>query len=110
MLSQCCASHAQSPSLQSIIPGDNNAASLQQNVPNPFNNTTTISYTLPQKFSSARIMIIDKNGKILKQLNLQSAGKGVVYVAASTLTSGTYNYSLYVDGKLIGSRQMILSK
>jgi hypothetical protein len=110
MLSQCCASHAQSPSLQSIIAGDNNAASLQQNVPNPFNNTTTISYTLPQKFSSARIMIIDKNGKILKQLNLQSAGKGVVYVEASTLTSGAYNYSLYVDGKLIGSRQMILSK
>ena len=85
-------------------------ASLQQNVPNPFTNTTTISYSLPQKFSAAEIIITDKNGKRLKQINLSGAGKGSVHVDASTLASGAYNYSLYVDEKLIATRQMVLAK
>ncbi len=87
-----------------------NAASLEQNVPNPFTNTTTISYTLPQKFSSAQIIIADKNGKVLKQLSLSGAGKGTVHVDAAMLASGAYNYTLYVDGRMIDSKQMITSK
>jgi hypothetical protein len=31
-------------------------------------------------------------------------------VDASTIAAGAYNYTLYVDGKLIGSRQMVLAK
>jgi len=111
MLSQCCASQAaQSSSSQSVILNNNDAASLQQNIPNPFNTTTIISYTLPHKFSSAQIVITDKSGKVLKQLKVQDTGKGMVQVDASTLASGAYNYSLYVDGKLIASKQMVLTK
>jgi len=84
------------------------SASLEQNNPNPFDHTTTIHYTLPQKFSSAQIVVTDNNGKTLKQINISKAGKGVVNVDASTLASGTYNYSLIVDGKLIVTKQMIL--
>ena len=87
-----------------------NAASLEQNIPNPFTNTTTIGYYLPNKISSAQIIITDKNGKQLKQLNLSGAGKGTIHVDASTLASGAYNYSLYVDGRFIASKQMILAK
>jgi len=29
---------------------------------------------------------------------------------ASSLSSGTYHYSLYVDGKIIGSKQMVTVK
>jgi len=86
------------------------AASLQQNIPNPFTNTTTISYSLPNKFSSAKIIITDKNGKQLKQLNLPGAGKGTIHVDASILASGAYNYSLFVDGRLIASKEMVLTK
>ncbi len=46
----------------------------------------------------------------LKQLNLTGVGKGTVYVDASTLASGAYNYSLYVDGRLVDSKQMIAAK
>ena len=31
------------------------SASLQQNIPNPFTNTTSIGYTLPQKFTSHKL-------------------------------------------------------
>ncbi len=88
----------------------NKAGSLEQNIPNPFTNTTTIGYSFPNKFSSAKIVITDKNGKQLKQLNITGAGKGTIHVDASTLASGAYNYSLYVDGRLITSKQMILTK
>jgi hypothetical protein len=85
-------------------------ASLEQNVPNPFTNATTIGYLLPTKFSSAQIVVTDKNGKTLKSFNIQTPGKGKLNVDASMLSSGAYNYALYVDGKFIDSKQMISAK
>lgn len=86
------------------------SASLEQNIPNPFNNTTTISYTLPQQYSSAKIIITAQNGKVLKEVNVSGSGKGSVHIDASTLANGAYHYSLYVEGKLIDSKQMVLAK
>jgi hypothetical protein len=85
-------------------------ASLSQNIPNPFNRATTINYTLPQQFSSARIIITDKAGKVLKDVNVSRSGKGSLKVDASTLSSGAYQYSLYLDSRLIDTKQMILTK
>jgi trimeric autotransporter adhesin len=84
-------------------------ANLLQNNPNPFSNSTTISYSIPQQFSSAKIIITDKNGNTLKQINL-SQSKGSVNVDAATFSSGAYQYSLIVDGKIIASKQFIVSK
>ena len=84
--------------------------SLQQNIPNPFNNATSISYTLPQRFTSAQIVITDKNGKTLKSITIQGSGKGIINVDASTLASGAYQYSLIVDGNFIDTKQMMLLK
>ena len=85
-------------------------ASLEQNIPNPFNHTTKINYSLPQKYSSAKILITDKSGKTLKEVTVSGSGKRSLNIDASNLPSGTYQYSLYVDGKLITSKQMISSK
>ena len=88
------------------LQASNPSASLEQNAPNPFTNTTTIHYTLPQTYSSAQVVITDKNGKVLKQVNLSGIGEGSLKVDASALSSGAYNYTLYIDGKLSGSKQM----
>jgi hypothetical protein len=90
----------------SVISG----ASLQQNIPNPFSHMTTINYALPQTFSSAKIIITDKGGNALKEINISVKGRGSLTVDASTLASGAYQYSLYVDGRLIDTKQMILTK
>lgn len=80
-----------------------------QNNPNPFSNSATINYSLPVKFSSAKIIITDKNGSALKTITL-SNNKGSANINAATLSSGAYQYSLYVDGRLIATKQFIVSK
>ncbi len=55
------------------------SAALGQNIPNPFTNSTTIHYTLPESRNigtSAKIIITDKNGKALKEVRLSGSGKG----------------------------------
>jgi len=51
-----------------------------------------------------------KAGATLKEINVFGAGKRTLKVDATTLAAGAYSYSLYVDGKLINSRQMVLTK
>ena len=86
------------------------SASLEQNVPNPFTIQQRSVILCRRHFSSAKIIITDKNGAQLKQLNLSSAGKGTVHVDASTLASGAYNYSLYIDGRLIDPNKWYTAK
>jgi len=85
-------------------------SSLQQNVPNPFDHTTTIGYTLPEQFNSAKIVITNKSGVVLQESNISGAGKGSLQVDASALAAGAYSYTLYVDGRLIDTKQMVLAK
>ncbi|MEP7143566.1 MAG: tail fiber domain-containing protein [Ferruginibacter sp.] len=86
------------------------AASFEQNVPNPFTNTTTINYNLPQQYSSAKIILTDKNGRTLKEVSISGMGKGSLKIDSSLISSGAYNYSLYVNEKLIDTKQMLLVK
>lgn len=84
------------------------SATLAQNVPNPYNHTTTIAYTLPATFTTAQLLITDEMGKTIKSVNVSGHGPGVLHLDASTLSSGTYNYSLYINGKLIDTKKMVL--
>jgi trimeric autotransporter adhesin len=86
------------------------SASLEQNIPNPYSQSTSISYTLPDKFSSAQIMITDNAGKKIKLINLSGSGKGAMNINADPLASGTYQYSLLIDGKLIDTKKMMIAK
>jgi hypothetical protein len=106
--SPCSASANQNISQSAVVLTD--ASSLQQNIPNPFTNTTSIGYSLPQKFISAQIVITDKNGSTIKSVNVSGSGKGNLTVDASTLSSGAYQYSLLIDGKLIATKQMVLAR
>jgi len=54
-------------------------ASLQQNVPNPFNHTTTISYALPQTYSSAKIIATDINPDMLEVAKEKVTDKNITW-------------------------------
>ncbi|MCP5062140.1 MAG: T9SS type A sorting domain-containing protein [Ignavibacteriae bacterium] len=68
---------------------------LSQNFPNPFNPTTSISYSLPVT-SNVNIKIFDITGKELKTLvnSKQLSGNHKIIIDASELSSGVYFYSM----------------
>lgn len=94
--------NSQQATIRSIL----SSASIEQNVPNPYNHSTSIAYNLPAGYSSAQIVVTDYTGKILKTFNVSGQGKAVLHLDGSTLSAGAYNYSFYVNGKLIDSKKM----
>lgn len=83
-------------------------ASLEQNAPNPFSVSTVINFSLPKQYANAQIIITDMTGKTVKQANV--SGSNSLTVAAGSLASGSYKYSLFVDGKMLGTKTMVITK
>lgn len=83
---------------------------LQQNQPNPFNESTSISYVVPKHIQQAYIQIQDMSGQVLKKINISETGAGQIDLATAELATGQYAYSLVLDGKIVATKQMILSK
>jgi hypothetical protein len=82
-------------------------AFLEQNVPNPFNQVTTIRYKIPAG-ATGQITIYDQSGKLVKTLSATESG--LSQINANELRAGTYTYSLSVNGRLIESKKMIMVK
>jgi uncharacterized lipoprotein YddW (UPF0748 family) len=83
---------------------------LQQNFPNPFNPTTTISFSLP-KAGYVNLSVYNILGQEVANLIDEdlSAGNHRITFDASQLTSGIYVYSLKSQGKVL-SKKMVLIK
>ena len=82
---------------------------LKQNIPNPSNNNTVISYYTPDNTRNAQILVTDMKGGVLKAYTV-SRGQGQVNISNGELPSGTYNYTLYVNSVKIDTKQMIVIK
>jgi hypothetical protein len=82
---------------------------LEQNFPNPLQNSTSIRYNISKDTKNASLLITDLNGKTIKQINIMP-GNGVVNVDASSLSGGTYTYTLIGDGNKIDSKRMVIAK
>jgi len=80
------------------------------NFPNPFNPTTKISFSIPQK-SQIRIKVFDVLGREVANLadGVYEVGKYEVTFDASKLPSGVYFYNLTTGNNSI-SRKMLLVK
>ncbi|MBC8173190.1 MAG: tail fiber domain-containing protein [Chitinophagales bacterium] len=85
-------------------------ASLEDNIPNPFINETKIRFTIPATFTSAQIIINDISGRIVKTFQINNAGSGEVAVYADELMSGTYQYTLWIDGQKRITKKMVISR
>ena len=91
-------------------PTSNKAASLSQNVPNPFNQDTQISYYLPETVGTALLCFYDLHGKQLKQIKLLQRGKGLETIQGSQFAPGIYLYALIADGMEVDVKRMILTE
>ena len=83
-------------------------AYLLQNIPNSFKNTTSIGYFVPYTNAKAHIEISTTAGQIVDDIQLSNLGVGSVSINNSRMASAVYLYTLYVDGKRIDTKRMVL--
>lgn len=82
---------------------------LAQNFPNPFNPSTSISYSLP-KAGVVTLAIFNTLGQKVKELvnGFQEAGNYTVSINASDLSSGNYIYKISLNGQSINKKMLLL--
>jgi hypothetical protein len=80
---------------------------LDQNNPNPFKETTFITYNIPNDVKSATMVFYDMNGRMIKEVNITERGESQLQVYGSDLSTGIYTYTLVVDGKVHASKKMV---
>ena len=86
---------------------DKNVIVLNQNVPNPFAESTVITFNVPTNYTKAQIIFNTVDGKIIKTVDITTKGEGSLNVFANDLSSGIYNYTLVIDGKNIETKKMV---
>jgi hypothetical protein len=101
------ASRTKGNSSQSVTLSDKNAVILNQNVPNPFAESTVVNYAIGQDFVKAQIIFTTTDGKVIKSVDIREKGAGTLNVFSDDLSSGLYSYSLIVDGKVIDTKKMV---
>ncbi len=90
-----------------VISKEISGATLEQNQPNPFNQSTVIRYHLPQG-TSGQINLYDANGMLVQTLKANESGQAVIN--GNDLSAGTYSYTLVANGKITASKKLVLIK
>lgn len=80
---------------------------LNQNIPNPFAESTMITYNIPENVKSAQLHFYDALGKLIKTVDLTSRGSGYIHVFGADLATGAYTYALVADGQIVSTRKMV---
>ena len=81
--------------------------SMEQNIPNPFNDRSIIRYQLAPDVNQASITIFNLNGGFVKDYPIEE-NKGEITVLASEIGKGMFIYSLTRNGQEIMSKRMIV--
>lgn len=103
------AKQAKAPGLRSET-NTSEQAVLYQNIPNPVDAETEIYCDIPSSATSATIYLYNTNGLQIADYVISHRGHTSVTISSDSLSAGIYMYSLVVDGKLIDTKQMILTK
>jgi hypothetical protein len=83
---------------------------LYQNTPNPFLNETEINYFINSSIRTAKLLILNMQGTLIKQVDINNKGMGNITIKASELNAGMYLYTLICDGQEVDTKRMILTE
>lgn len=96
--------------IDSRMSGNSRPASLEQNIPNPAKNSVIIRFWIPQNTSNAFLIIADANGKVIQRFDHLEGGASEVEIPATHLSPGVYPYTLFINGKPIDTKQMVIAE
>jgi len=84
---------------------------LNNATPNPASGLVAFSANVPADMNNAEIQLVNSNGQIVRTVVL-SGKNGLLSSTLNTadLANGTYTYTLYVAGKQVESKQLLISK
>lgn len=85
-------------------------ASLDQNIPNPFSDNTSIEMYLPNTVTKAILYIYNMQGEQIKQIVVNEKGNTSVTIEGHTLKAGMFLYTLIADGNEVDTKRMILTE
>jgi len=89
---------------------ENNSFTVGQNVPNPFENTSVITYTIAEA-SNVSVQFVDVTGKVVKTITpgTQEAGTYTITVDGADLAEGIYFYTFTIGDQKV-TKQMVVTK
>ncbi|MBN8578547.1 MAG: tail fiber domain-containing protein [Cytophagales bacterium] len=82
---------------------------LEQNSPNPVVKLAKISYMLPKDAMSGVLVVYSLDGNLLNSLTLEKK-EGFVEIDVEKLGNGIYLYSMLVNGKIINTKRLLVSR
>lgn len=81
---------------------------LDQNIPNPFDEGTSIGYYISTDATMATLYIFNMSGILIDAINIIQFGTGSIDFDGSLLPEGMYVYTLVVDGNIADSKRMMI--
>lgn len=112
-LESCCQDNLKSGSIISTNDESNrnvSAPKLYQNTPNPFSAQTTVRFEIPETVKKAQLHICNMTGTLLKTFEINQRNEGNIIINANEFFAGMYLYSLVCDGKIVDTKQMLLTQ
>jgi hypothetical protein len=89
---------------------DSEMAKLYENTPNPFSQNTEIKFYIPEAAVNSILIIHDMQGVEIMSFPIQQKGSGIKIISGTELQAGMYLYTLLIDGKIIDTKRMILTR
>ena len=91
------------------IEEQNSTFSVDQNTPNPCNETTILPYELTQP-GDVKILITDFTGKIIFQETLENRtiGANIFQLNTENFPAGTYSYTFIINGESLTKKMVVV--
>ncbi|MGL5892539.1 MAG: tail fiber domain-containing protein, partial [Bacteroidia bacterium] len=82
---------------------------LMPNVPNPFNGTTVVTYSMPEVSNNTSLKIFDMQGKEIRAY-LITTQSGTIEISSEGLAPGMYIYAITSGSDILAEKRMIISR
>jgi hypothetical protein len=90
------------PAVERVIPLSLSA------YPNPATSYSTIKYSVPTKYNSAKVVVRNMLGSVVKTINVKGGTTGKINLNTTDLNNGVYFYSIIADGSVLSAKKLVV--